>query len=603
MPPENRKDFSVAMQTGLRTRAERAVLRNDGHDVGEKRASDDLIHELRVHQVELEIQNEELQAARNELEKSQKYLSQVFYHAPVGYAVLDMAGTIREINQAGVDILGRVAGMPGMRLQAFVGPEHEYRFSGMLKEMLGHGEPQREEMQLATMQGSASWVRVDLALLESIGTASILCTLVPMDKEIEARETLSRSNEELERLVQDRTRELQKEKVRAETANSAKTTFLANMSHEIRTPLNGVLSMLELLRDGRLDSGQQELIDLAALSGNNLLEIIGDILDLAKIESETQKSEDVAFDLEEFLHKDVLDIFAHQAQGKSVDFRVDLHDSMCTMVHGDRQSLRQVLINILGNALKFTSSGEVAFEAWRSTGNHGGQWFHVCITDTGIGMSDDELGKIFLPFSQADESHTRQYQGTGLGLTIVRKLLQRTGGSLCVESEPGRGTAFWMTLKLATVGGAAAAKETVPGGAPKKPESGQRRLRVLVVEDNRVNLLALEKFLERFGHEPVLVTDGVLALDALRRETFDCVLMDVQMPVMDGIEATKRIRSDVSGTLPRDIPIIAVTAHALAGDREVLLEAGMDDYLTKPLSLQKLQEVLERAVGPGGTGS
>lgn len=586
---DHSKPSSVSL---LREQAEEQVFEHSECGTGGENVSKDLVHELRVHQVELEIQNDELLAARNELEKSQKYLSRVFYHAPVGYVVLDPSGGIKEINQAGRNILGRVAGMPGIRMQTFIGPGYEHRFSGILRELLTGGEPQRQEVKLATMRGEARWVRVDLALLESVGTATILCTLVPMDREIEARESLARSNEELEQLVQDRTRDLEYEKFRAEAANRAKTTFLANMSHEIRTPLNGVLSMLELLEKGGLAPSQQELVELAALSGNNLLDIIGDILDLAKIESESRELLDEEFDLEEFLHRDVCDIFVSQARADSLDFHFGLDDSARTVVRGDRQSVRQVLINILGNALKFTDQGSISVDVWRNK-MFDGKWVHICVADTGIGMDENELKRIFSPFVQGDESNSRKYQGTGLGLTIVGKLLQRIGGSLCVESEPGRGSTFWISLQLPVTGDSTPEKDVREAvEVTAAAETAFRALRVLVAEDNRVNLVAIRKCLEHLGHEPVMVTDGVQVVEALRGKDFDCVLMDVQMPVMDGIEATKRIRNDVSGTLPKDIPIIAVTAHALEGDREVLLEAGMTGYLTKPLSLQKLKELL-----------
>jgi signal transduction histidine kinase/CheY-like chemotaxis protein len=385
-------------------------------------------------------------------------------------------------------------------------------------------------------------------------------------------------------------------KVAAEQATRAKSEFLANMSHEIRTPLNGLLGMLQHLKNTPLQAEQSEDVEAALGSGQRLLGVLNDILDLSRIEAGKMDLEKESFDPGRVV-REVTGIFQANADAKNIALRCKIDPDLPWVV-SDQGRLRQILFNLVGNAVKFTERGEVAVAARiqfaETSGEQGGAQ-HVAlafeVNDTGIGIPSDKLVGLFEPFTQVDGTHARKYGGSGLGLGIVRRLVDLMGGRIDIESEPGRGTRVCFTLPLA-VADAEGCRTEAEGDSRESALLGS--LNILVAEDERVNRMIIERLLTKQGHRVVAVTDGYHCLQALDENDFDVILMDIQMPEMDGLETARAIRARDDGK--REVPIIALTAHAMKGDREVFLEAGMDDYLSKPVDFNEVSRVLGRVV-------
>jgi CheY-like chemotaxis protein len=374
--------------------------------------------------------------------------------------------------------------------------------------------------------------------------------------------------------------------VKAEQADAAKSAFLANMSHEIRTPMTGILGTADLVLDGELTDEQRRSVELIVASGETLLTIINDILDLSKIEAGQLELEDTPMNLHGLM-QDTVSLMSHGARAKGIAVVLDIGKGVPEFVRGDPTRLRQVLTNLVSNAIKFTTTGSVTVSV--ALVEPRGEIFRLrfSVRDTGIGIGPEALERIFEPFRQGDVSTTRNYGGTGLGLSISRRLVDMMGGALAVESELGAGSQFHFTTDLTAATPSAVEAET----RPAEPATSRKSLRILIAEDNPVNQEVAGTMLRRRGHTVQIVGNGREAVDAVAKERFDVVLMDLQMPILDGLQATTEIRA-----LPKHatVPIIALTANAASGEQDRCFAAGMNDYVAKPFRAADLIAAVER---------
>ena len=419
-------------------------------------------------------------------------------------------------------------------------------------------------------------------------------TAVDQTHLVEGTDEIARLDSALQTMAEtitERERELRLALREAQAASAAKSTFVATMSHEIRTPLNGVIGMSELLLEAPLSEREREYAQTIHASGVLLLEIVNDILDFSKISSGHLSLESKDIDLAG-LARDVSALFAAQAKAKSVTISTAIENGVPAFVTGDELRLRQILNNIVGNAVKFTARGSVSLTLSAHELSAARVAVTFDVTDTGVGVPEAMRESIFEPFQQADMSKTRTFGGTGLGLSIARELTTLMGGTIAVRDAPGGGSLFSVTIPFER--SAARLPQPVPVAAsPPLPSAAERTANILLVEDNEINQRVATRLLQRLGLEPQIAANGLEALVALERTHYDLVLMDLQMPEMDGLEASieLRRREVASG---EHIPIIAMTANALPEDRRAAMTAGMNDYLAKPVTLAELQRVLER---------
>lgn len=508
----------------------------------------------------------------------------LFERSPVGVFRTTLSGRVLEINEAGARIFGYESRMD-FRSQNAQQLYFDLQERDELIERIKRDKfITNAETRLRRKDGTPVWVLQNITLVESAEDDTALeGTLI----DITARKQAEA--------------ELKEAKEISEAASRAKGEFMATISHEIRTPMNGILGMTELVLDTELTAEQRDNLGLVKLSAESLLAIINDILDFSKIEAGRFAVESIPFDLRKNLG-DTMNAFALRAKQKDLNLVHFVPSELPEKVVGDPGRIRQVLVNLVGNALKFTERGEISLHVHKENvqkEKDGYIWLHFTIRDSGRGIPEEMREKIFEPFTQEDGSMSRNYGGTGLGLTISKRLAEKMGGTIWFESQTGKGSTFHFTVELKLETAAVPAVENAISAADVSAAfAGQKRQdqpRVLLVEDNAVNRTLALRLLERKGFAVTVAMDGQAALEELEKADFEIVLMDIQMPRMDGLTATAAIRAreKITGA---HLPIVAMTAHALKGDRERCLEAGMDSYLSKPIRTTELFATIETLI-------
>ena len=503
----------------------------------------------------------------SELEEREQLFRSVFYASMDGGILLSERGRILEVNQSLLRMLGVVqehlVGKGGASLCA---QEDRLLARNSFKEVVKTGYC-RFECDLVRADGTEFPAEIVGSRAKVGGEMIINGVIRDVTKKRRNLVTLREAYDEAER------------------ANQAKSLFLASMSHEIRTPLNGILGFTELVLGSEVSEEQRRHLDMVKSSGDILIEIIHDLLDFSKIESGQLILEDAEFDVEEML-KEVLTVNSPQALEKNLEVSLEVEEGIPQMLKGDLMRVRQVVMNLVANAIKFTEEGFVKINAVEEDG-----WLRIAVADSGVGIEEEKREMLFDAFSQADASTTRRFGGTGLGLAICRTLARTMGGDVEAYGELGEGSRFVFSIPLREGDGGEGA--LIVGAANDDTDREEVQYSVLIAEDNTINARLLTIVLQRLGHEVHVAKTGGEVLELLRGgEKFDLILMDRHMPEMDGVEATRKIRAGEAGDDVAAIPVIAVTASALEEDREACLEAGMNAFLAKPLRPTEVEQVL-----------
>jgi PAS domain S-box-containing protein len=566
--------------------------------------------ELERHRISIEERIAERKLSEEALRRSEQHFRSLIESALDMVTIVDLDGIIRYQNPSIEPFLGYGADeLIGTSAFALIHPDDRPSIIEALRRGVESGHPMLSS-EFRVRRKDGEWLTVEARgahLFDASGITGVV---------VNSRDITARKRTEAE---------LQHAKEAAEAASRAKSEFVANMSHEVRTPMNGIIGMTELALSTDLSSEQREYLEMVKTSADSLLAVINDILDFSKIEAGKLELQSVEFGLQRTVH-DTIKTLAVRAAEKGIDLTCDVGSEVPEMVAGDPGRLRQILVNLVGNGIKFTErGGQVRLQVGADSRSDELITLHFAVADTGIGIPMDKQRQIFDAFFQADGSMARRYGGTGLGLTISSQLVAMMGGCMWVESEVGKGSTFHFTVPfelrhhhdvraespLTTLSRAPAAQFRVSNSElqvrdtnsqPSKPETRNSKLRVLVAEDNAVNQQLARRLLEKHGHTVVVTDTGTGVVAALAQAPFDVVLMDVQLPEMDGLDATRVIREREQATGTHRL-IIAMTAHAMRGDREQCLAAGMDGYISKPIQPQKLFELIDalRAVSPPST--
>lgn len=555
------------------------------------------IRQLRARQAELEQQLRQLQRTQTKpaafldtleaaLHRSEAKFSTFFHMSPLPLSVAKMTtGELVDVNAAYVAYSGytreELIGHSTVELGIMTAEER----ARALRCLLGAGSGNKGEITIMTKAGECRQAIASAELIDLPGGPYLMvCAADITERKV------------TEAALLQRTRELEQATQQAQAANRAKSEFLANMSHELRTPLNGVIAMADLLLDATLGEEQRQYVHMIQSSGQTLLAILSGILDIAKIEAGVLELDEVEFDLHALL-ADLCRAATLQAAEKDLPFVYNVTRDVPAAVYGDPVRLRQILTNLIDNAVKFTASGEIALRATLCEGRDDVAVVAFTVSDTGIGIDFGQRDRVFEKFTQVDASLSRRYGGVGVGLTIAKQLTELMRGAIEIASMPAQGTEVSITVPLKLqlphpTQSERAAPARTPGAVAtvNSKRSGQtpEGVRILVAEDNVTNQKVALAVLARLGLQADVVADGRAAIAALASRPYDLVLMDLQMPEMDGLEATRVIRSQASPVLDPKIPIIALTANAMAGDRGHWLEVGMDGFIAKPITRQSL---------------
>ncbi|MGH1398208.1 MAG: ATP-binding protein [Alphaproteobacteria bacterium] len=569
----------------------------------------------------LEAKSREIYEINEELEENSRLLSATVVCANDGVVItkanLDDGGPeIIYVNEAFTRISGYEADeIIGKTPRILQGPDTDRKTLDKLKNALMKGKSFKGELKNYTKDGDPYWLDISIMPIHDKNGEITHFTAIERNITRQKRfeKDLKQQKETAEKEIAERKRveeqmqeyadklelirfEALEAKNKAEQASAAKTEFLANMSHELRTPMNGIIGMAEMLLDSSLNMDQRENVETLHGSSENLLSILNDILDISKIEAGELEIETVPFHVETAVQQ-IVQLFLPLATDKGIALDIERAEGVPSAIWGDLGRIQQVLRNLINNALKFTTDGNITV-VLKTTMNSDSSTLYLAVEDTGVGIPKDKLDAIFEKFTQADTSVTRKFGGTGLGLAITQQLVDLMGGEIGVDSVEGQGSTFWFTIPLTI----ADETEVLVNLYDEKQGSSNitlsKDIRILAVDDHPVNQTFVKKLLKKLGFVYVdLAENGRQALDMIAENNYDVVLMDCQMPELDGYQATTLLRECEEKT-GSHLPVIALTANAMVGDKEKCLRAGMDDYLSKPIKPDKLMAMLEKWTEP-----